>query len=81
MFIGLFPAAKKIHPNLQPTTVLFGWHAWGQPGQLQQQISLPPSLSLTRSALSPYKKKWEETGDVVESKSNMLKNLNIHHCF
>ena len=40
----VIPPAKK---TSKPTTVLLGWHAWGQTRHLQQQISSLP-LSLTQ---------------------------------
>ena len=66
----VIPPAKK---TSKPTTVLLGWHAWGQTRHLQQQISSLPLSLWPKSELSPHKNKWEEIGDVVESKSNKLK--------
>jgi len=74
MFIGLFPQLKK-HPNLQQSCSVGMLGA--KPGTYNNKSpSLPPSLPLSlwpRSELSPDKKKWEEIGDVVESKRNKLK--------
>ena len=66
----IIPPAKK---NIQTYNSLVRLACLG-PNQAPTTTNVPPSLSLSpRSELSPDKKKWEEIGDIVESKRNKLK--------